>query len=129
MSERQIKTFDVKVGGHEFSLAPWNCVAYMFRQCVEVTYLNVTTDEGEQHAKIFNNPKLVQYMAGYRIEHTPNGIVRRSVDTFESLRDPFRDLSGWNPSIVEKEKPSEEEMNDYIEVNAETIDGEWRELG
>ena len=125
--EPHIKTFDVNVGGHELSLAPWNCAAYIFRSCVEVNYLWVGREESG-HLKVFNNPKLVQYMAGYEIQHTPNGMIRRSVDSFGELNDPFRDLSGWNPTVVEKDKPTEAEMNDYIEVNAGTIDTEWREL-
>ena len=38
-------------------------------------------------------------------------------------------MYGWNPPVIEKEKPSEREMELWLDVNTRDLDKEWEGYG
>lgn len=135
----EIKTFECTVGGRDLSLTPENCIAVLFRECVEVDYLAVQTtelelDEETQEVspeevvlRVFNNPKMVRWMAGYRIARAGDNWDRPQVLSFEDSPDSFKEMTGWNPGVIEKTRPSEAELEMFMDVNLGQLDLEWEQ--
>lgn len=139
--ENERKIFECRVAGRDLELEYGNCVAVLFRNYVEVDYLAVHTTENaldeetqmispeDVIIRIFNNPSLVRWMAGYRLAWAGDNLDRPQVLNFQDTPDSFRELTGWNPPVIEKEEPTDEEMEWFLDVNAGNIDAEWRALG
>lgn len=129
MSER--KTFEVTIGSYDLSLRLGNCACVLFRRQQEVDYLAIDLeDDEEQTLRVFNNPDMVRWMAGFRIIEKEGNVFRQAVLNHEnSPNESFRERTGWNPFIIEKEEPNEGELEMFLDVNAADLDKEWRELG
>jgi hypothetical protein len=112
----------------------------LFRTCVEVDYLAVQTtemmlDEETQMIepedvvlRVFNNPEFVRWMAGYRLAKAGDNWDRPQVLNFRDSPDSFRELTGWNPIVVEKDEPSPAEMEMFLDINLTGLDEEWRAM-
>jgi len=136
----ELRSFECSVGGRDLSLTPENCIAMLFRTCVEVDYLAIQTTEMvvDEHTqeispedvilRVFNNPEMVRWMAGYRIAEAGDNYDRPQVLNFSGSPDSFKELTGWNPITVEKNEPSESEMEMFLDVNVGNIDQEWKDL-
>jgi hypothetical protein len=135
VSERH--SFEVRVGGIELMLNLHNCCAVLFRNCVEVDYLAIDSEENEnQTIRIFNNPEFVRWMAGYEITNKAGEIQRTPVsrEVEPGVRVTFREFVSadggepWSPPIVEREEPNEREMEMFLDLNAGDMESELKEL-
>jgi hypothetical protein len=127
------KPFEFKVGGREITTELGNIACVLFRTQQEVQHFHVLTDEDEQ-LEIYNNPETTEWLAGYRITQKKGRLQR--VPTFmpyeiagEVKKRSFREIFGWNPVVIEKEEPSAEELESFLDINAGRIDMEWEEFG
>lgn len=126
-SEDFPKTFECRVGGYDLSLFIGNCAVALFRSQSEVDYIAVDMpDDPDSTLRVFNNAPLARWMAGYELRHTKHGLIRQPVVEIEGKEAVFRELTGWNPAVVEKEAPSEHELEMFLDVNAENLDREWQ---
>lgn len=125
MSELERKPFEFKVGDRELSVKMGEIACVMFRHQQEVDYLAVnTTQEGDEEStvlRIFNNTKLVRWLAGFAFNDDGVGLTTADGRT-------FHDDFGWNPPAIIKENPNESELEWFLDVNAGKIDEEWREM-
>jgi hypothetical protein len=122
MATSEPRDFEIKVGSRELSLNAQNCVAVMFRKHCEVDYLsvNVVEDEENRILRIFNNARLVRWMAGICI--TESGYELTTADD-----EAFADEYGFNPTIIIKQEPSDAEKEYFLDVNMRNIDKEWND--
>lgn len=124
--EDERKIFECSIAGRELELFLGNCAVAMFRSMPEVDYLAVDIED-DLVLRIFNNPEFVHWMAGYRIARAGDNYDRPQVLNFKDSPDSFRELTGWNPPVIEKEEPTDNEMEWFLDVNAGNIDQEWQE--
>ena len=122
--EDERKIFECSVGGRDLELFLGNCAITLFRSTPEVDYLAVELED-DLVLRVFNNPEFVRWMAGYRIAKAGDNYDRPQVLNFRDSPDSFRELTGWNPAVVEKEEPSELEMEMFLDVNLTGLDDEW----
>jgi len=128
--ENERKVFECRVAGHDLTLRLGNCAVVLFRTNQEVDYLAIDLEnEDEQTLRVFNNPSFVRWMAGYRLTKTGDNYDRPQVLNFEGSPDSFRELTGWNPPVIEKEEPNEAEMEMFLDVNTGNLDAEWQGMG
>lgn len=124
MSEIQ-RPFEVTVGEYQLSLTLGRCACVMFRNQQEVDYLAVNAsapgDEEESALRIFNNIKLVRWMAGFAFHEDGIGLTTAEGQT-------FHEQYGWWPAVIIKDEPSETELEWFLDVNAGNIDEEWQGL-
>lgn len=114
--------FEIEVDGRRYILSLGNCAVVLFRQQQEVDYL--TIDRGvEDPMQAFNNPDMCHYIAGYQITEE-DGELHRLTTLYEDAT--FRTRYGWNPPTVEKERPSDKEMEDYLEIATRDLEDEWQ---
>lgn len=124
--ENERKIFECRVAGHELELMLGNCAVTLFRSTPEVDYLAVDLED-DLILRVFNNPGFVRWLAGYRIAKAGDNYDRPQVLSFEHSPDSFRELTNWNPPVIEKEEPSDEEMEMFLDVNLTGLDREWQE--
>lgn len=121
----ELKPFEIKIGERELKLCLGKCAVVLFREQQEVDYLAIdTSDEGDEERttlRVFNNVQLVRYMAGVALQ--PDG-TPYMVTADEQL---FRDEYGWNPPVIIKNSPNDEEMEWFLDVNTRDIDKEWND--
>lgn len=126
MSNLEQKPFEFRVGEHELSVKLGEIACVMFRQQQEVDYLAInTTQEGDEESsvlRIFNNVKLVRWLAGFAFHEDGIGLTTAEGRT-------FHDDFGWWPATVIKWRPNESELEWFLDVNAGNIDQEWQEQG
>lgn len=121
------RTFECSVAGRELALVIGNCACVLFRTQQEVDYLavDIIEDNEEQTLRVFNNTSLIRWMAGYRLKRHEGNMMRPLVLNFKDVPSSFRELTGWNPAVIEREMPSESELEMFLDVNAGRIDQEW----
>lgn len=123
MSER---SFEIKVGGRSIELELGKCAVSLFRRKQEVDYLAVQDPDDEENVmRIFNNEDFVRWVAGYQIDVGEDGIERPTVymenDNFDHPV-TFRELTGWSPSVIEKENPLDWEEEMWLDVQMRDLD-------
>jgi len=131
MGEIEKKTFEVTVAGRDLSLFIGNCAIALFRTQQEVDYIAVDIEEDgeEQTLRVFNNPELARWMAGYSITYNKHGLLRLPVNDLEHHTDhSFRELMGWNPAVIEREQPNDKELEMWTEVNTTDLEDGLTEL-
>jgi hypothetical protein len=115
----ELKKFEFRVGGRSVELEVGKCAVALFRDKREVDYISV--DLGEENAlRIFNNVEFTRWVGGYAIGLDENGHIDRSTVLMEQedgSNVTFRELTGWNPSVIEKEAPFDWEEEMWLEVN------------
>ena len=117
------RAFEIKVGDHELSLALGKCAVALFRQQQEVSYVAVDLED-DRILRIFNNPDLAFDMGGYRLVESSGELYRPTSrrDWGNGYEQTFREAFGWNPSIVERETPSDWEIEAWVELNTQDLD-------
>lgn len=120
MNER--KPFEFKVGERKFSVKLGEIACIMFRHQQEVDYLAInTTEEGDEESsvlRIFNNVKLVRWLAGFAFHEDGIGLTTAEGRT-------FHDDFGWNPVAIIKAEPTPAELEWFLDVNARNLESEW----
>lgn len=116
----EAKPFEATIGDRELVLNLGDCACVLFRTQQEVDYLAVSTvDEGEDAIlRVFNNVNLVRWMAGIALEADGTPYMVTMNDGL------FRDEYGWNPAVVIKHEPNTEELEWFVDVNTQDLDGE-----
>lgn len=113
------KPFEIKVAGRELSLGVGRCACVLFRTQQEVDYLAVDiSDEEQRTLRVFNNVELVRWMAGLALQEDGTPYQVTADDRL------FRDEYGWSPAVVIKNRPSEDELDWYVDVNTVDLDEE-----
>lgn len=124
----QHPSFEITVGGRDVSLEIGRCAVALFRTQQEVQYLAVDLDD-EQTLRIFNNSEFAEWVAGYRLEEHNGVLDRPTVYTEYHGQDrTFREITGWSPVTIEKETPSDTEIEMWLDINASDIDEGLTEL-
>jgi hypothetical protein len=116
------KPFEVTIGGRDLSLEAGKCACVLFRRQQEVDYLAVdisTEEEPDVTLRVFNNVPFVRWLAGIALEADGTPYM---VTADEKL---FRDEYGWNPAVIIKEQPNEDELEYFLDVNTRDLDAEW----
>lgn len=124
----QFPTFEITVAGREISLEIGRCAVALFRAQQEVSYIAVDLDD-EQTLRIFNNLEFARWLAGYQIVED-NGVIGRPavLAEFNGEDKTFREITGWNPAVVEREHPSEHEIEMWTDVNMRDMEGGLSDL-
>lgn len=127
--------FEIKVGEHELILTLGNCACVLFRRSQEIDYLAVDVED-DQTIRVFNNPEIVRWIAGYQLKEKDGNwyrtLTRREVEP--GVKVSFREFisqggaEAWSPAIVEREEPSDREIEMFMEVNSEDFDSGLQEL-
>ena len=117
------KPFEVKIGSKDLKLTTENLMILLFRKEVyqDLDHLQVYNEDDESILDVWRNPELCRWIAG--IAFTNSGIkVPKS-----GKRDTFRDIYGWNPRTLIRDKPDEEEIENYASVDIDTDfnNGHW----
>lgn len=123
----QYPSFEINVGDREISLQIGRCAVALFRKQQEVSYIAVDLDD-DSTLRIFNNLGFAQWLS-YKIEEE-NGVINRIpvVAEFNGEDKTFREVTGWSPAIVEREEPSEHEIQMWLDINARDLSSGLDEL-
>lgn len=123
----QLPSFEITVGGREVSLQVGRCAVALFRRQQEVSYIAVD-QEDETTLRIFNNLEFAQWLSYKIVEE--NGAISRLpvVAEFNGEDKTFREVTGWSPAVVEREEPSEHEIEMWADVNARDMEKGLDEL-
>jgi hypothetical protein len=121
------KPFEIHVGDRDLSLTLGMCAVALFRKKQEVSYIAVDTeDEGESATlRIFNNPDIAFDMAGYTLAEREGELYRPTArrDWGNGFAQTFREVHGWNPAVIEREEPNEAEIDMWVDINMQDLDG------
>lgn len=120
--ERERKPFQFEVGDETYIAELGKCACVLFRNLGEVDYFALDIDD-DNVLRVFNSVDIVRWIAGYRLEQRDGNFYRVPTRAGED-RSTFREQHGWNPSVIEKEEPSERELDMWIELNTADLDGE-----
>lgn len=114
------RPFEIQVDGKNYLLELGNCAVVLFRYKQEVDYLAIS--QGEDTLRAFENPEICRWMAGYKLVEE-EGYFMRPTTVMDGMT--FREEYGWNPSVVEKESPTEKEEEWFLDTVSRDIDQEW----
>lgn len=126
--------FEILVSGKPYLLELGRCAIALFRSKQEVDYisLDLSEDDNESVMRIFDNQQFVRWVAGYEIQTNEDGELIRETTYMEEEesgeRKTFREVTGWNPPVIEKDKPYEWEEDMWIEVQTRNIEKELDDL-
>jgi hypothetical protein len=119
----EAKPFEIRVGGRELKLELGKCACVLFREQQEIDYLAIDTSEPEDEdrttLRIFNNVQMVRWMAGLAL--TEDGTPYQ-VAADNKL---FRDEYGWNPPVILKNAPNNDELEWWLDVQTRDLEKEW----
>lgn len=125
-SEGEIRSFEIKVAERDIELILGNCVVVLFRQQQELDYLAIELEEEESTLRIFNNAPFARWMGGLAIRQDIDGSY--VYDSVTMNGESFHELTGWNPPVIIKQSPTEQEMEMWLDINAGGIDKEWEQF-
>lgn len=117
--------FEITVGGKEVLLQYGKWAVALFRRQQEVDYIAVDLDDDGGTLRIFNNPDIARWFAGYEISEKDGRIARTPMFRDNQL---FRNLVGYNPAVIERETPNESEIEMWTEINAADMETGLKEL-
>jgi hypothetical protein len=132
------KRFEIRVGGREVELRLGHCAVVLFRREAdqELDYVAVDmTEDGEEQTtlRIFDNVQFARWLGGYAIGRDEDGELVRTTMYLCDESDPndepktYRSLMDWNPPVIEKEKPTDQEKELWLDVQARNLEREWQE--
>jgi hypothetical protein len=126
MSE-QYKPFEIRLPSQTYVLRVGNCAVNLFRQQAELDFISHYTKDGEEtiRTRIFNNQPLAHWLVGCEVR-LDEGNIYRVNKRIQGVS--FREQYGWNPMLVEREQPNEEELDAWFGVQEQLIDQEWEEF-
>lgn len=137
MSEFVPKPFEIEVNGETYYMELGRCAIALMRKKQQVDYiaLEVPSPEAEEEdiVRLFNCVEYVRWFAGYAICYDENGILERRTtfmeDTETGELKTFREVTGWNPTVVEKEEPFDWEEDRWLKVNTRDVEAppeDWK---
>lgn len=120
------RPFEITVGNRELSLTLGMCAVALFRANQEVSYIAIELED-DQMLRIFNNADVAFDMAGYTLVERDGELYRPTArrDWGNGFAQTFREAHSWNPITVEKEEPSEFEMQMWLDINTSDLDHPW----
>lgn len=130
MSEA-FQPFEIKVGERTLQLELGKCAVCLFRKKQEVDYIALQDPEDEEEQiRIFNNQEFARWVGGYTLQLVDGEIERPTMwmEFDDEEHHTFREINGWNPVVIEREEPSEKEIEMWLDVQIRGIDEEWGEL-
>jgi hypothetical protein len=117
--------FEIQIDGQDYPLELGKCAVVLFRRMSQVDYIML--DHDGDTVRGFNNPDMAHWLAGYRLRVDEDGDIVR--DTILLNDQTFRARFGFNPLTIEKEEPSETELEGFMDVATRDLDDDLREIG
>lgn len=105
--------FHLNVDGKGRKLTPENCGVAMFRYEPDKDYLDIwETDEGgeERHTWVFGRREMLIWMGRVCLQRGDDKILRQT----ERDHEPFREHTGWNPTVFVEDKANDTENEIFI---------------
>jgi hypothetical protein len=122
------RNFEIKVGERSVDLQIGRCAVVLFRQQQEVSYIAIEMED-DNYMRIFNNRPFAEWLAGYKLIRHEESFARPTARLpYDGIDQTFREVAGWNAVTIEKEQPSDWELDLWTEVNTEDLDKGLGEL-
>jgi hypothetical protein len=131
--EGEPEPFEIQIEGEgTIALRLGYCAVALYRQEPDFDHVIVNDPE---IIRIWNNQDFARWLGVYAIRFTEEGEIERPPVFLTDEEDPddepktFRDLTGWNPMVMEREHPTDKERDYYIEGMTSNMEQEWENLG
>lgn len=112
--------FHLNVDGKGRKLTPDNCGIAMFRDEPDKDYLDIweEKDGEEAHTWIFGRREMLIWMGRVCIQRGDDKILRQT----ERDHEPFREHTGWNPTVYVEDVANETENEIFISYLLNDLD-------
>lgn len=97
---------------------------YMFRQAPELDYIRSYFAEEEVEIYTFDQRELAIWLGGVALADKD----RRILHLANRSNSSFGERYGWNPLVLIRDEPNEQEKAIYVQYSEEQIDEEWEEF-